>query len=103
MSNDKAIPWKICAVKGGWDGICDAEGRELYRLSLNDPKLIPLTVKAVNLFDELVGAVERSIQFYKEEIDAIGPCDHAVGICGCGVFRDLQILEEILAKAKEPL
>lgn len=41
-------PWQPIAIKGGWDGVGDNERRELFAVSLNDPKYKQRAIACVN-------------------------------------------------------
>jgi hypothetical protein len=45
-------------------------------------------------------ALEKAERFYKEEISAIGGCDHSVGICICDIIAESNDLSDLLKEIK---
>lgn len=58
-------------------------------------------VKACNMHDELVAICKLLLEDSKLNLEASGGCDHAVGICACGVISMIADAEELLKKAEE--
>lgn len=48
---------------------------------------------------DLLQSCKKAEQLYKDSIEAIGPCDHQVNICVCGLESELINLQEAIAKA----
>lgn len=49
---------------------------------------------------DLLAAAKKAEQFYKDELEAIGACDHSVNICCCSIIRELEDLQAVIAKAE---
>lgn len=49
---------------------------------------------------DLLRACKISEKFYKEELEAIGECDHSVNICRCDIALQLEELQSVIAKAE---
>ena len=49
---------------------------------------------------ELYEALKALIPELQEYIKDIGDCDHSVGICFCGLFNKLELVEQAIAKAE---
>ena len=46
---------------------------------------------------KLLSAAVLAEKFYVSELEAIGPCDHDVNICVCGIYTELGDLREAIA------
>jgi len=57
MEHNK-LPWKRCAVAGGWDGIKSDDGTILFNVSANNLANSDLLIKAVNEYDTLKAKAE---------------------------------------------
>lgn len=57
-------------------------------------------LRAVNAHDDLLEACKKALVQYGEDIKDIGPCDHSVGICICGLIRDTEELEALIASVE---
>jgi len=63
MRSHTPTPWKHVSVKGGWDGVADADGSIVCNLSLNVPENASHIVKCVNAHDDLVEAANAAIAY----------------------------------------
>ena len=57
------------------------------------------TVRAVNSHDKLVENLKACVAIIKQYAEESGPCDHAVGICVCGLRAVIEESEAAIAKA----
>ncbi len=62
------------------------EGRANARLIAAAPKLL--------------GTAKAALVDLKENLEAIGGCDHSVGICCCEIVRNLEDLQDAIAEAE---
>lgn len=74
---------------------CNDCGAKWRGASFTGVSLCPLHASA----QELLKVAKIAEKFYVDELEAIGPCDHAVNICCCGIAADLESLREVVAKA----
>lgn len=49
---------------------------------------------------ELLEACKIALEQYKQDIAEIGPCDHAVNVCICGLVSDAHAIKAAIAKAE---
>ena len=52
------LPWRHCAVKGGWDGVKDADGTTMLSLVANIPENATFITTACNEYDTLKAKAE---------------------------------------------
>lgn len=50
---------------------------------------------------ELLAAAKTSRQFYKDELEAIGGCDHSVNICACSIIAEYDDLCELIKRIEK--
>ena len=46
----------------------------------------------------LIRSADEVIPILRDYIDEVGPCDHSVGICMCGIVSATEMLSEAVAK-----
>lgn len=49
---------------------------------------------------DLLAVAKLSEKFYRDELEAIGDCEHAVNICCCEIKRELEDLQAVISKAE---
>jgi hypothetical protein len=49
---------------------------------------------------ELYAELEKQVAHNEDTLEELGPCDHSVGVCHCGVRRDVENARALLAKAR---
>ncbi len=78
-------PWRVCAVEGGWDGVCDSQDQVVCRLGINNP----LNADIIAAAPELLNACRALLKW-------VGPCDVCAeddcggpftGSCTCGCHK----------------
>lgn len=59
MRTPNKLPWKWVSVTGGWDGIADADGHVLFKMSENNPINAEFAVRCINNFEKFGKALEN--------------------------------------------
>ena len=57
-------------------------------------------MRLISAAPEMYVALKEAVELGKQYIEEIGPCDHSVNICACGVISWVERWSEILQKAE---
>ena len=82
------LPWKRCAVIGGWDGIKDATGTIIFNVVLNDAAYSDFLIEACNEHDTLKDIVLRLADYFDDKTSPHGTLD--------SIWKDAQAYREEL-------
>ncbi len=100
-----AAPDESCRVIGS-----ERYTRALKSLAIATDCTEPETETALAVMDRppkgtvnerLLASCEALAEIVKEELKEIGGCDHSVGICCCGIARELEAALELIAGTKK--
>ena len=77
----------------------DGSFRCIAPVSGGTPESADANAKLIAAAPDLLQACQLIVQDLKDQIWAIGGCDHSVNICACGYIANLKTVEQAIEKA----
>lgn len=82
--------------KGQRTSDCNDCGAKWHGAQFKGVSLCPLHAAASSMLKSL----QMAEKFYREELENIGPCEHDVNICVCGITSELHDIQATINEAQ---